>query len=117
MLDKPVEGCGSDGGVRVRVWADRVPPVSFPPSGERMWLSSPASLRPTPRLWSQVCHCLTLSWELPCSPSASILFGGLENTCPKLGVLMPVFAVRHAPGLVFAFLLFFSNHFILDMFF
>ena len=29
---KPAEGCGSDGGVRARVWADRVSPASLGPA-------------------------------------------------------------------------------------
>ena len=40
-VHKPAEGCGSDGGVRARVWADRV---------------SPASLRPAPLSLVSVCQ-------------------------------------------------------------
>lgn len=33
-VHQPTEGCGSAGGVRARVWADRVSPVSLCPLAE-----------------------------------------------------------------------------------
>lgn len=79
--------------------------------------ASPASLRPAPlSLVSGVSMTFSLLGA-SLVPLCFCTFGGLDNTCPKLGIFMPVFAVQHVPGLVFAFLFFFSNCFILDMFF
>lgn len=77
--------------------------------------ASPASLRPAPlSLVSGVSMTFSLLGA-SLVPLCFCTFGGLDNTCPELGIFMPVFAAQHVPGSVFAFL-FFSNCFVLDMF-